>query len=212
MNKVILYIDGENLRHYIKDVFRENNVSVDDPSLLNINFGKLFDKLLKGFEVNEKVYYCAKLRQNKETSKKSKELIQKQRILKTKLEREGFSFIMSGNVRAQRVEDGKKTKLVFREKGVDVKIAVDLVVAACDKKVKTVILCSSDSDLQPAVEEVKSRGVEVVYVGFEINPNKGLIYTTSRAILVRNSEVMECFDKNQDDFLKFKKVQKSRRK
>lgn len=66
-----------------------------------------------------------------------------------------------------------------------------LVSFACDKKMDSAILCSSDSDLQPAVSELKVRKVEIVYVGFETNPNKGLSYTTNRTILLRNPEVME---------------------
>lgn len=81
-------------------------------------------------------------------------------------------------------------RIVFREKGVDVKIGVDLVAFACDKKMKTAILCSSDSDLQPAVAELKDRNIEIVYLGFETNPNKGLSYTTNRTILLRNPEVV----------------------
>lgn len=195
MNQVILYIDGENLRHYIKKVLREKDLPKKNVTLLNIDLSKLLDKILKGIKVSKKIYYSAKLRQHKGTLKKSKELIQKQRVLKTKLEKQGFDFVMSGNVRPQKIIVNKKPKIIFKEKGVDVKIAVDLVTAACDKKVKTVILCSSDSDLQPAVREIKSRGVKVIYLGFEINPNKGLMYTTNRAILIRNSEVLECFDK-----------------
>ena len=82
-------------------------------------------------------------------------------------------------------------KLIFREKGVDVKIAVDLVSLACDKKLDTAILCSSDSDLQPAIKELRAKNIEVIYVGFESKPNKGLTYTTNRTILLRNHEVVE---------------------
>ncbi len=84
----------------------------------------------------------------------------------------------------------------FREKGVDVKIAVDLVTNACDKIIKTAILCSSDSDLQPAVKEAMKRGIEIIYLGFEFNPNKGLSYTTNRTILIRNSEVLSAYKKS----------------
>lgn len=205
MSKIILYIDGENLRHYVKDVLKENHVPQKDLSLLKVNLTKLFNKVLKGLKVNKKVYYSAKLKQHQDTLKKSKELIQKQRVLKTKLEKENFDFIMSGSVQAQYVKTNNNSKIIFREKGVDVKIAVDLITAACDKKIKTAILCSSDSDLQPAIKEIKNRGVKVVYVGFEINPNKGLIYTTNRAILIRNSEVMECFNKKAPKNRKNKK-------
>ncbi|MBU1323155.1 NYN domain-containing protein, partial [Patescibacteria group bacterium] len=57
--------------------------------------------------------------------------------------------------------------------------------------IKTAILCSSDSDLQPAVQEVRRRGVEVVYLGFEFQPNKGLMYTTNNTVLFRNSEIIK---------------------
>lgn len=196
MSKAILYIDGENLRHYIKEVLRKKNTPNKDATLLKVDLSKLLDKVLKEIIISKKIYYSAKLRQHKATLKKSKELIQKQRILKTKLEKQGFDFVMSGNVRPQKIRIDRKSKIVFKEKGVDVKIAVDLVVDACDKKIKTAILCSSDSDLQPAIKEVRKRGVKVIYLGFEVNPNKGLMYTTNRAILIRNSEVLECFEKN----------------
>lgn len=87
--------------------------------------------------------------------------------------------------------------MVFREKGVDVRIAVDLVALACDGNLETAVLCSSDSDLQPAIKEIKNRKTEVVYLGFENNPNKGLSYTTNRTILLRNSEVLSSITKNK---------------
>ena len=121
-----------------------------------------------------------------ETKRKSEQLIRLQRKLRNNLVKLGYEFIIAGNVRAQKVNG----KIIFREKGVDVKIAVDMVSLACDKKLATAILCSSDSDLQPAISEVKNRNVEVVYLGFENNPNKGLTYTTNRTILLRNSEVL----------------------
>jgi uncharacterized LabA/DUF88 family protein len=91
------------------------------------------------------------------------------------------------------MEDGQNGKkiLVFKEKGVDVKIAVDMVSFSCDRKVKEIILASSDSDLQPAINEVRKRNVVCVYLGFEAQPNKGISYTTNRTILIRNSEVFE---------------------
>jgi len=205
MKKVILYIDGENLRHYIENVLKKNHVPQKDLSLLKVNLAKLFNKVIKELKVDNKFYYSAKLKQHRDTLKKSKELIQKQRALKTKLEKENFDFIMSGSVQSQYVKTNKNSKIVFREKGVDVKIAVDLITAACDKKIKTAILCSSDSDLQPAIKEIKNRGVKVIYVGFEIKPNKGLMYTANRAILIRNSEVMECFSKKAPKNRKNKK-------
>lgn len=86
---------------------------------------------------------------------------------------------------------GRQIK-TFKEKGVDVAMAVDMVTLACDGKIKTAVIGSSDSDLQPAIRELRKREIQCIYLGFEMNPNKGMTYTTNRTILIRNAEVMQC--------------------
>ena len=195
MDQVILYIDGENLKHYLKNVLKQNGVKEDNLNLENFAYSALFDKVLKKITITEKRYYSAKIRFHPDNATKSKELILKQRIQKSNLEKSGIKVVAGGNVRPQTVQVNGKQKTIFHEKGVDVQVAVDLVANACDNKIKTAILCSSDSDLQPAVKEARSRGVEIIYLGFENSPNKGLSYTTHRTILIRNSEVLEVFGK-----------------
>ena len=70
-----------------------------------------------------------------------------------------------------------------------------MITFACDKKLKTAIIASSDSDLQPAIKELEKREIERIYLGFENMPNKGLTFTTNRTILIRNSEVLEFLGK-----------------
>lgn len=186
MFKTILFIDGENFLHKIEDVLKKESGSKFTETV-NLDFNKLFLNPLKGLDISRKIFYAAKLHFNPETPKKSQEFIRTQRKLINNLKNQKFEFVMAGNVRGQKIG----TSMVFREKGVDVKIAVDLVSLACDGKLKTAILCSSDSDLQPAIAEVRRRGVEIIYLGFEISPNKGLTFTTNRTILLRNSEIIE---------------------
>ena len=142
---VILYIDTENLKYYIKKICKKHNKEID---IENYDFKVLFESALKLIKISTTRFYSAKLKFYKESPKKSQELIQKQRILKANLEKLGYSFIISGNVRGQKVRINGKEQLVFYEKGVDVRIAVDMTAEACDKAVDKVILCSSDSDLQ----------------------------------------------------------------
>ncbi len=186
MPKSILFIDGENFLHKVEEVLKEEGITKDTFDLALIDLNKLFKEPLKSFDISRKIFYVSRLRVHPETKKKSLELIKFQRKLRNNLVKQGCEFVIAGNVRAQKVGE----RIVFREKGVDVKIAVDLVAFACDKKMESAALCSSDSDLQPVVVELKKRGVEIVYVGFETNPNKGLSYTTNRTILLRNSEVI----------------------
>jgi len=156
------------------------------------DFKGLFKKVLSGYNIQRIIFYFARIKEHEDSKEKSKQLIEDQRLLKTHLEQQGFEVVLSGRVRGQ-LEDntnGKKV-LIFKEKGVDVRIAVDMVSIACDKKAKEIILGSSDSDLQPAVKEVRERGVRCLYLGFEAQPNKGLSYTTDRTILIRDAEVLE---------------------
>lgn len=188
--KLVLFIDGENLKGKIKSVFRGSKEL--RPEWHTYDFVGLFGKILQGAKTDEKVFYFAKLKEHHQTKEKSQQLIEEQRLLKTHLEMQGFKVILAGNVRGQNENNSRnKNSLVFKEKGVDVKIAVDMVAQACDKKLKTAFICSSDSDLQPAIRELANRNIEIVYIGFENDPNKGMMYTTNRTILIRNSEILE---------------------
>ena len=194
-----MLIDGENFKGKIKAVFKD--VKKNKPIWHEYDFKGLFDKVLGGTEIKRKVFYFARIKEHEESKDKSQQLIEEQRLLKTHLELQGFEVILSGRVRGQ-MEVGRdgKSVLIFKEKGVDVKIAVDMVSLSCDKKVSEIILGSSDSDLQPAIKESRDRKVICTYLGFESQPNKGLSYTTNKTILIRPSEVFE-FEKIQQKLI-----------
>lgn len=178
--KTVLLIDGENFKNYIKNVLKHNDVNWS-----KYDFKSLFDLVLDGYDINQVVFYFAKIKLHKNTLEKSKELIENQRHLKTSLEQKGFLVIFAGRVRGHE----EKGVLVFREKGVDVRIGVDMVSFSFDQKFKQIILGSSDSDLQPAIDESKRRGSQIIYLGFENKPNKGMSYNCNKTILIRDSEI-----------------------
>jgi uncharacterized LabA/DUF88 family protein len=187
----ILFIDGENFIHKIEEVLTNRGIEKDSIDITSLDFNRLLKLPLREYKISRKIFYSAKLHLYEETREKSVQLIENQRKLKNNLIKQGFEFITAGHVRGQKITIDHKTKFVFKEKGVDVKIAVDLVSLSCDKQLKTAILCSSDSDLQPAVKEARKRDVKIIYLGFEVNPNKGLSYTTNRTILFRDSEMLD---------------------
>lgn len=159
MPKSILFIDGENFLHKVEEVLKQEGIGRNKENLALIDLNKLFKEALQGFDISWKIFYAARLHLHPDTKKKSEELIRLQRKLRNNLVNQGYEFVIDGNVRAQKVGN----HVVFREKGVDVKIGVDMTSLACDKKVEAAILCSSDSDLQPAITELKERGVEIIY-------------------------------------------------
>ena len=188
--KTVLFVDGRNFLGKLEDIFKSEGVA--PPSWHTYNFRGLLDLVSRGIKIDERIFYFAKIKEHPETKEKSRELIEGRRLLKARLERHGFCVVLSGAVRGHYTTDPKgREVLIFREKGVDVSIAVDMVVAACDGKLHTAIIASSDSDLQPAIRELRKRNIEAIYVGFEIMPNKGLTATTKRTILIRNSEALQ---------------------
>ena len=194
--KTTLFVDGRNFLSKISSILNPENTKDKEPDFSIYNFIGLFDKVLTGIDIDKKIFYLGKLEKHPETEKKSNELIEKQRLLKLNLEKQGFEVVLAGRVRGhvEKCIKGHET-LTFKEKGVDVKIAVDMITMACNKQLETAIIASSDSDLQPAIRELRNQKIQRIYLGFESQPNKGLTFTTNRTILMRNSELEEFLNK-----------------
>lgn len=86
-----------------------------------------------------------------------------------------------------------------REKAIDMHIGLDMVIGALDNLYDVVILVSSDSDLVPVCEIVRTRFCKhVEYVGFRLMsdgesdatvPTKALIYATSSQRILRIDDI-----------------------
>jgi uncharacterized LabA/DUF88 family protein len=77
----------------------------------------------------------------------------------------------------------------FHEKGVDVKIAIDLLAGAYEDMYDTAILISSDTDLIPAIQKVRQLGKKVEYIGFSHKPSYGLIKNANETRLLTKNEM-----------------------
>lgn len=85
----------------------------------------------------------------------------------------------------------------IREKGTDVKIAVDLVVGAFENKYDTAILVSSDTDLIPAIRYLRHKKKKLEYVGFSHTPSFGMQKNADLSILLRPEDVEKFSEKNK---------------
>lgn len=77
----------------------------------------------------------------------------------------------------------------IREKGVDVQIAIDLVIGAVEDSYDVAIVVSSDTDLIPAIKYVRLKGKTVEYVGFSNAPSLGMIKESDDRILLLKEQV-----------------------
>lgn len=172
--KVAIYIDGSNFYHYLKK------------KPINFPFGKEFKFNFKGFIdflVGDRIcvskrYYTGIFR-NIDNTLKSAKLVKKQQKFLSLLENDGF-VIKRGRILC----DSGKT----REKGTDVKIAVDLVTGSIDNIYDTAILISSDTDLIPAIKYIRYKKKKVEYIGFSHAPSLGITKNAdfSRLLLLKD--------------------------
>lgn len=144
VSKMMIFIDGSNLYYSLKKSF--SNIKLD--------FLKLTDFLSIDNDLIEIKYYNAPLNRvdDEEEYKKQQKFF------------EYLKEVSKLNLYFGRLEkrpDGKKTK-----KGVDVKIAVDLLVNAYKNNYDVALLISNDADFIPAIEEVQKINKQVINVSF----------------------------------------------
>lgn len=163
--RVGLFVDGGNFYQRLRDSGISRGTKVD--------YSVLATFLARGRQIISKRYYVGMVR-NHDQSQKSQQLVDGQRKFLAKLETEGF-VIERGRI----VYDHK-----IREKGVDVKIAIDLIVGAIEDRYDTAVVVSSDTDLLPAIKYVIARGKKVEYAGFAARPSLGMTRECSLAILL----------------------------
>lgn len=186
----IVFIDGMNFIRHIRASLRRSGIQ--QFALADYPYADLLREVLCAYNDGQRIiFYISKIKKHPNTPRLSTRLQEERRALSLNIRNSGIEFVFAGLVRGHSEKDDTGRSVVtFKEKGVDVRIAVDMVAMACDDIASTVVLVSSDSDFQPAVAEVKRRGVCTEYIGFEQNPNRGLQASTDRAVLMADSAVL----------------------
>lgn len=172
--RIAVYIDGSNFYGYLKDreIAFPKGTKFDFKEFVNFLVG---DKR----EIVSKRYYTGVFR-NFNGTDKSENLVRGQQKFFSNLKNDGF-IIKRGRI--------MPTDGVYKEKGTDVKIAVDLIVGAVDNLYDTAILVSSDTDLIPAIRYVKYKGKKIEYVGFAHAPSLGIQKYTNLSRLLLPDDI-----------------------
>ena len=155
--RIAILVDGSNFYHYTKELTLTH--------LLEFNYKDFGTFLARDREITSATYYIGKMRE-KPGDLRSRDLMANQQKLVSRLEQFGWQ-ISYGHM----LTDGGGQ----REKGVDVQIAVDLVVGAYENKYDSALLVSSDTDLIPAIRKIRNKGKNLEYIGFSKRPSYGLI-------------------------------------
>ena len=152
--------------------------------MLSFNFSKFSKWLCGDNQLAEIRYYIGAVRRQKNS--KSEELYNDQQRLFYKLQQQNIKIILG-----QLIQHKDKS---YHEKGVDVRLSVEMIRLARQDKYDAAYLLSSDIDLVPAVEEVLSLGKKVKYIGADDSQSFGLSKTTKNYLILRQGEVGLFFD------------------
>lgn len=161
--RIAVYIDGGNLYRKLK------NLGIPEESS-RFNFSAFVEYLVGDRVLVSKRYYVGIVR-NVDGSQKSENMVKGQQKFLNSLRDEGFE-VKPGKIM---YDEG-----LIREKGVDVKLSLDIAIGAVDNLYDTAIVISSDTDLVPVIKYVKNaKKKSVEYVGFGSNPSLGMIKESS---------------------------------
>ena len=199
---MIIYLDGENVVHQLRDVLRRSGRFHTRDDLLKVNLVQLVKQLVGTKDFTAK-YYTTTLqlvKTDEEMEKRSSEMIAWTAKWVNHLSEQGIEVIKAGKLMAR---DGITCKncghreATFREKGVDVRLAVDLVVDS--EFDKTLVVWSSDGDLLPAVEVAKSRGARLKNLAHKDSLNWGLARQCGEWQTYTDGQLIKIFDVDNQD-------------
>ncbi|MES2971514.1 MAG: NYN domain-containing protein [Patescibacteria group bacterium] len=174
--RVAVFIDGSNFYFKLKTLI---------PNKMDFVHYRYKDLIRSMLNTDESIvytgYYIGVVRDTKKTKNhvKALELVKNQQRVFEQLRRQNIEIVKGYLLE----RDGK-----FFEKGVDVRLAVDIVSGAFDKKYDVAFVISSDTDLIPAIMKAKSYKRDMVHIGFEHQPSLALIRYSSRTQLIRRTE------------------------
>ena len=148
--------------------------------MLDFNFRKFAEWLTQPNELIEVRYYLGVVSRRKDDIK-SEQLYANQQKLFRKLQKQNIIIVLG-----QLIKHPDKT---YHEKGVDVRLAVEMIRFARENKYDIAYLVSSDTDLVAAVEEVRAFGKTVQYVGIPKGQSYGLSKIADDVRLLRVEDI-----------------------
>lgn len=164
--KNLIIFDGSNFYHGSKKIAPKIH-------LTEFNHRKLAEVIIGGN--CDKIEYCVGEIRWEEHSEKSQRLYANQQSLFYNLEKQDIEIKKGYMLRS---------RFSYHEKGVDVRIALDILLGAIKDTYDSCYLVSSDTDLIPAITEARKLGKQIIYVGFENFISKALSYHADRTILI----------------------------
>ncbi len=164
--RCLILIDGSNFYYKLRELGLHH--------LIDFDFSG-FAKMLAGEgKVVRSIYYVGAVRTD--GTEKSNQMLASQQKLLAHFGKNHFDYSLGFLL---------KSDNQYHEKGVDVKIAVDMLVASYEDLCDHIVLVSSDTDLLPAVQKGIEKRKTVEYVGFSYYPSVAMVARCSESRLLK---------------------------
>lgn len=174
MKKDLIIFDGSNFYHGAKRLLPEIH-------LTNYNYRKLAEAIAKN--KNNHIEYCVGEIKQEKRNPKSRQLYAAQQKLFYNLEK-------------QKIEIKKgymlKNKDSYQEKGVDVRIALDILRGALKNEYRSCFLICSDTDIIPAIADARKEGKKIIYVAFANFVSRALQANCTKTIFITKTMIETC--------------------
>jgi len=157
--KIAVFIDGSNFYSKLKELGVKHSSQ--------FNYWGFIQSLTKNINPTYIGYYVGQTRKEKNNPKSQTLYANQQKF---------FAYLKS-NIQGVQIVRGHIQNFngVYKEKGVDVRLALDIYKLGNDGAYDKAILISSDSDLIPAIRMVQAQNKEIEYIGFSHKPSIALI-------------------------------------
>ena len=171
--RVNVYIDGSNLYHTLRSV----------AGRIDVDFSRLAAKLVVNRRLVRVYYYNAPVDQTKEPERYGSQ----QKFFQALRGIDYFEVILG--------------RLIYRnwpneppyEKGIDIKIATDMLVHGHRRNYDTAILVTGDTDFADAIQAVKDLGHHVEVALPDLTGSQRLREVADRVILIDNRFLSDCW-------------------
>lgn len=193
-----VYIDGENFRKNLVRSLTDAKMLSSERNLLTYPIRALIEDILesKDTAIN---YYSSKIKLPQGYTPSDDVLSHVDSIREysrhwvSSLVNQNISYIKAGNLKVRTSKPCRNchtTQDILQEKGVDVRIAIDILESAYEGgSGKTIVIASSDTDLCPVIHKVQAKGVRVVYLCFATHINRALAAVSDETVAISEGKL-----------------------
>lgn len=188
---MLVFIDGENFRQLLVSTLeKENLIQKNKP--FKIDLLGLFKEILDRKNIKIR-YYLSQIKLPKghtpapEIQRQVNSIRTYMRKWSINLNSPKIEVIKAGSLKVKEAKPCSKCGAInerLMEKGVDVRLAIDLFETSLNKNIKEIAVASSDTDICPAYHKIQKRGTKINYICFQSFRNMAVSSATNRTLCI----------------------------